>query len=181
MNFEERRARLENAHLSTRMRWATLPPDVRSAIQSKDKNGRWIKGITEEMIKESLRKEKGVLTRSAKYLGVSTKVFSKRVAFYGIDRNLFRQHAQDNHFVISIEPYGEDETFDITVDNTHNFAANGIIVSNSGCTYSEGVSWGKFVPESEGGKQVEVIEDATVAWPLVVKAVMERLEKNPVK
>lgn len=51
----------------------------------------------------------------------------------------------------------------------------------SGCTYSEGVSWGKFVPESEGGKQVEVIEDATVAWPLVVKAVMERLEKNPVK
>lgn len=49
----------------------------------------------------------------------------------------------------------------------------------SGCTYSEGVSWGKFVPESEGGRQVEVIEDATVAWPLVVKAVMERLEKEP--
>jgi len=51
----------------------------------------------------------------------------------------------------------------------------------SGCTYSEGVSWGKFVPENEGGRQVEVIEDATVAWPLVVKAVMERLEKNPLK
>ncbi len=51
----------------------------------------------------------------------------------------------------------------------------------SGCTYSEGVSWGKFVPESEGGRQVEVLEDATVAWPLVMKAVMERLEKNPVK
>jgi len=51
----------------------------------------------------------------------------------------------------------------------------------SGCTYSEGVSWGKFVPEKEGGRQVEVLEDATVAWPLVVKAVMERLEKEPLR
>src|SRR5271155_2690857 len=48
----------------------------------------------------------------------------------------------------------------------------------SGCTYSEGVSWGKFVPAAEGGKFVEVLEDATVSWPLVVKAVMERLEKK---
>ncbi len=47
----------------------------------------------------------------------------------------------------------------------------------SGCTYSEGVSWGKFVPESEGGKQVEVYADATIAWPLVVKAVLERMKK----
>jgi len=51
----------------------------------------------------------------------------------------------------------------------------------SGCTYSEGVSWGKFVPESEGGRQAEVLADATIAWPLVVKAVMERLERNPIK
>ena len=48
----------------------------------------------------------------------------------------------------------------------------------SGCTYSEGVSWGKFVPESEGGKFVEVISEATVAWPLVVKSVMERLDAD---
>lgn len=45
----------------------------------------------------------------------------------------------------------------------------------SGCTYQEGVSWGKFVPESEGGKQVEVHADATIAWPMVVKAVLERM------
>jgi len=51
----------------------------------------------------------------------------------------------------------------------------------SSCTYSEGVSWGKFVPEKDGGRQVEVFADATIAWPLVVKAVMERLEKEPVK
>ena len=48
----------------------------------------------------------------------------------------------------------------------------------SGCTYSEGVSWGKFVPESEGGRFAEVIEDATIAWPIILKAVMERMEKK---
>lgn len=45
----------------------------------------------------------------------------------------------------------------------------------SGCSYSEGVSWGKFVPQSDGGRFAEVHCDATIAWPLVVKAVMQRL------
>lgn len=44
----------------------------------------------------------------------------------------------------------------------------------SGCTYSEGVSWGKFVPPSEGGKFAEVLVDATVGWPLLVRALIER-------
>ena len=48
----------------------------------------------------------------------------------------------------------------------------------SGCTYSEGVSWGKFTPPDEGGRFVEVISEATIAWPLVVKAVMERLDSD---
>jgi deoxyhypusine synthase len=47
----------------------------------------------------------------------------------------------------------------------------------SGCTYSEGVSWGKFVPAKEGGRFAEVYADATVAWPLLVRAVLERLGK----
>ncbi|VVB65919.1 putative deoxyhypusine synthase [Candidatus Gugararchaeum adminiculabundum] len=51
----------------------------------------------------------------------------------------------------------------------------------SGCTYSEGISWGKFIPKEEGGMFAEVMSDATIAWPFVVKAVMERLEKNPLK
>ncbi len=45
----------------------------------------------------------------------------------------------------------------------------------SGCTYSEGVSWGKFVPQVDGGRFAEVYSDATIAWPLIVKAVQERL------
>ncbi len=48
--------------------------------------------------------------------------------------------------------------------------------SLSGCTYSEGVSWGKLTPVSEGGKHSEVLAEATLAWPLVLKAVMERLD-----
>ena len=49
----------------------------------------------------------------------------------------------------------------------------------SGCTYSEGVSWGKFVPQSEGGRFAEVYADATVAWPLLVRGALERLGKIP--
>jgi deoxyhypusine synthase len=45
----------------------------------------------------------------------------------------------------------------------------------SGSTYTEAVSWGKFVPREEGGQLAEVLEDATVALPLVVGAVLERL------
>ncbi len=45
----------------------------------------------------------------------------------------------------------------------------------SGSTYSEAVSWGKFVPPEEGGRFAEVLDDATVALPLVVGAVFERL------
>ncbi|MFH1791192.1 MAG: deoxyhypusine synthase family protein [Candidatus Omnitrophota bacterium] len=45
----------------------------------------------------------------------------------------------------------------------------------SGCTYREGISWGKFTPPSEGGRWAEVYADATIAWPLIVKAVMERV------
>ena len=48
----------------------------------------------------------------------------------------------------------------------------------SGCTYTEGVSWGKFLPPEEGGCFAEVHADATIAWPLVVRAVMERLDRS---
>ena len=47
----------------------------------------------------------------------------------------------------------------------------------SGCTYSEAVSWGKFVPPEEGGKFAEVLLDATVGLPLIAGAVLERIKK----
>jgi deoxyhypusine synthase len=51
----------------------------------------------------------------------------------------------------------------------------------SGCTYSEGVSWGKFVPKSEGGQFSEVLTDATIAWPLLVRGLIERLGDKTIK
>ena len=48
----------------------------------------------------------------------------------------------------------------------------------SGSPYSEAISWGKFVPPAEGGKFGEVFVDATVGLPLIVAAVLERLDKN---
>ncbi len=48
----------------------------------------------------------------------------------------------------------------------------------SGCTYAEGVSWGKFIPAKEGGRFAEVPADATVAWPLLIAGVLERLRAD---
>ena len=45
----------------------------------------------------------------------------------------------------------------------------------SGCTYSEGVSWGKFFSPADGGQFAEVYADATVVLPLLIKGVFERL------
>jgi len=45
----------------------------------------------------------------------------------------------------------------------------------SGCTYSEGVSWGKFVSPQEGGRYAEVYADATLVLPPLMKAVFEEL------
>jgi deoxyhypusine synthase len=44
----------------------------------------------------------------------------------------------------------------------------------SGCTYAEGISWGKFVPPQEGGRFAEVLSDATVVWPLLMMGLLER-------
>jgi deoxyhypusine synthase len=48
----------------------------------------------------------------------------------------------------------------------------------SGSPYSEGISWGKFVPPAEGGRFGEAFVDATVGLPLIVAAVLERLKKD---
>lgn len=44
----------------------------------------------------------------------------------------------------------------------------------SGCTYQEGLSWGKFVSPKDGGRFAEVLSDATVVWPLLMMGLLER-------
>ena len=51
----------------------------------------------------------------------------------------------------------------------------------SGCTYQEGISWGKFLPPAEGGRFAEVFCDATIAWPILVKGLEDRLAKRKAK
>lgn len=51
----------------------------------------------------------------------------------------------------------------------------------SGCTYSEGVSWGKFVPPDLNGVFSEVLSDATVVWPLILKAAQHKIGKKQIK
>ncbi len=48
----------------------------------------------------------------------------------------------------------------------------------SGCTYQEGISWGKFVPREKGGKYAEIYADATIAWPVLIKGLQDRLAKK---
>jgi len=48
----------------------------------------------------------------------------------------------------------------------------------SGCTYSEGISWGKFVSLEKGGRYAEVLADATLVWPLLVKGLLEFIGKK---
>ncbi|VVC04003.1 putative deoxyhypusine synthase [Candidatus Burarchaeum australiense] len=48
----------------------------------------------------------------------------------------------------------------------------------SGCTYSEGMSWGKFVPD---GKYSEILVEATAVLPFLVKALMERFDAKEEK
>ena len=51
----------------------------------------------------------------------------------------------------------------------------------SGCPYSEGVSWGKFLPREEGGRFAEVHCDATIAWPILVRAILEERQRKNAK
>lgn len=48
----------------------------------------------------------------------------------------------------------------------------------SGCTYQEGISWGKFVPPEEGGRFAEVLSDATMVWPLLMMGLLERVRSK---
>ena len=87
----------------------------------------------------------------------------------------------DNHKVLSIEPTGMIvPVYDMTVKNTHNFVANGIVVHNSGATPSEAVSWGKIDPDQLPGTVVAYV-DSTVALPLITAYALARHEPREPK
>lgn len=87
----------------------------------------------------------------------------------------------DNHKVISVEKTGLTvPVYDMEVERTHNFVANGIVVHNSGATPSEAVSWGKIDPDQLPGTVVAYV-DSTVALPIITAYALARHEPREPK
>jgi len=86
----------------------------------------------------------------------------------GVPKNYIQQTAYLEH-IFDIPDRGHDYGFQITTDRPE---WGGL----SGCTFKESVSWGKT---KVTGEFVTCYCDATIALPLIVKAVLERLENAP--
>jgi deoxyhypusine synthase len=92
-----------------------------------------------------------------------------------------RERYIDNHKVISVEKTGLTvPVYDMEVEKTHNFVANGIVVHNSGATPSEAVSWGKIDPDQLPGTVVAYV-DSTVALPIITAYALARHEPREPK
>jgi len=82
----------------------------------------------------------------------------------GVPKNYIQQTAYLEE-IFDLPNRGHDYGFQITTDRPE---WGGL----SGCTFKEGISWGK---EKHTGAYVACYCDATIAFPLIVKAVLERL------
>jgi deoxyhypusine synthase len=83
----------------------------------------------------------------------------------GVPKNFIQQ----TEVVLSLrgsDPKGHSYGIQFTTDTPH---FGGL----SGCTFEEGISWGKISPSA---KKVQVFVDATVALPIVAHALAERAE-----
>ena len=83
----------------------------------------------------------------------------------GVPKNYIQQTSYLEE-TFGLRNRGHDYGFQITTDRPE---WGGL----SGCTFKEGVSWGK---DKHTGEFVACYCDATIALPLIVKAVLERLE-----
>jgi deoxyhypusine synthase len=98
------------------------------------------------------------------------KAASKTGVIYvggGVPKNYIQQTAYLED-LFGIPDAGHDYGFQITTDTPQ---WGGL----SGCTFQEGLSWGKEKPE---GKYVTCYCDATIALPIVVKSVLERYSQE---
>jgi deoxyhypusine synthase len=110
------------------------------------------------------------LVRSAKTLGIVTlgggvpRNWAQQIGPYveAIER---REHG------VSVHPVRFKYAVRICPDPVH---WGGL----SGCTYSEGVSWGKFLPAEEGGQFAEVLSDFSLVFPFLIKGLFQRLDKS---
>jgi hypothetical protein len=146
-----------------------------------ENNPRFKHEITEEKVREALVEAGGKVGKTCEILGVDWRTFDRRLKMYGISREEIRERYVDNHKVISIEPTGKIvSVYDMEVEKTHNFVANGIVVHNSGATPAEAVSWGKVDPDKLPDAVVAYV-DSTVALPLLTAYALARHEPREPK
>jgi len=86
----------------------------------------------------------------------------------GVPKNYIQQTSYLEE-TFGVRNRGHDYGFQITTDRPE---WGGL----SGCTFKEGISWGK---DKHTGEFVTCYCDATIALPLIVKAVLERLGERP--
>ncbi len=155
--------------------------EERSEKISLEKNPRFKHEITEEKVREALIESGGKVGKTCEILGVDWRTFDRRLKMYGISREEIRERYIDNHKVISIEATGKTvPVYDMEVEKTHNFVANGIVVHNSGATPAEAVSWGKVDPDKLPDAVVAYV-DSTVALPLLTAYALARHEPREPK
>jgi deoxyhypusine synthase len=175
---DEIRRHLEN-HRTNYLRNSTF--EERSEKVKLEKNPRFKHEITEEKVREALIESGGKVGKTCEILGIDWRTFDRRLKMYSISREEIRERYVDNHKVISIEPTGKIvPVYDMEVEKTHNFVANGIVVHNSGATPAEAVSWGKVDPDKLPDAVVAYV-DSTVALPLITAYALARHEPREPK
>jgi deoxyhypusine synthase len=161
--------------------WAKLSKEERSQKISLEKNPHFKHELDENAVRNALIEAGGKVGKTCEILGVDWRTFDRRLKMYGISREEIRERYIDNHKVISIEPTGLTvPVYDMTVEKTHNFVANGIVVHNSGATPAEAVSWGKVDPDKLPDAVVAYV-DATVALPILTAYALARHEPREPK
>jgi len=97
---------------------------------------------------KAVRNARSLWTFEAYEAGVKTT----RAAAGLLTHGLAELFPQDSHFmpqmVTSIVPLEENDTYDITVENTHNFVAEGLVVHNSGFTQAVYGQFGISAPRT---------------------------------
>ncbi len=172
------RQKLEYYRLQNR---ENLSPEERSTKFSLEKNPRFKHEIDEETVRKTLIETGGKIGETCKKLKIDWRTLDRRFKMFGISREDISQRYVDNHKVLSIEPTGMIvPVYDMTVKDTHNFVANGIVVHNSGATPAEAVSWGKVDPDKLPDAVVAYV-DSTVALPLITAYALARHEPREPK
>jgi len=164
-----------------RANWLNLSPEERSSKISLEKNPRFKHELNEETVRNALTETGGKIGKTCEKLKIDWRTLDRRLKMYGISREEIRERYIDNHKVLSVEPTGiVVPVYDMTVKNTHNFVANGIVVHNSGATPAEAVSWGKVDPEKLPDAVVCYV-DSTVALPIITAYALARHEPREPK